>query len=47
VGIDAPYIAGGLGALLLGCLVPVLLPPASRLAPAHGEEDEEEEGDAL
>jgi PPP family 3-phenylpropionic acid transporter len=47
VGSDAPYIAGGLGGLLLACLVPVLLPPASQPAPARGEEDEEEEGDAL
>jgi PPP family 3-phenylpropionic acid transporter len=29
-GADAPYIAGGVGALLLGCLVPLWLPPAHR-----------------
>ncbi len=33
VSVDAPYVAGGLGALVLGCLVPLLLPrpaPPSR-----------------
>jgi MFS family permease len=30
-GPKAPYLAGGLGALTLGCLVPVILPPATRL----------------
>ena len=30
VGPDAPYLAGGLGALTLGCLLPVLLPAPSR-----------------
>jgi PPP family 3-phenylpropionic acid transporter len=29
-GADIPYIAGGVGALLLGCLVPLWLPPAHR-----------------
>lgn len=29
-GADTPYIAGGVGALLLGCLVPLWLPPARR-----------------
>jgi len=32
VGPDAPYIAGGVGALLLGALVPIWLPPARRPA---------------
>jgi PPP family 3-phenylpropionic acid transporter len=41
-GADAPYIAGGIGALLLGCLIPLLLPPASRPAPLLGEEEEGE-----
>jgi MFS family permease len=31
-GADAPYIAVGVGALLLGCLVPLWLPPAHRPA---------------
>jgi hypothetical protein len=39
-GADAPYIAGGLGALLLVCLIPLLLPPASRPAPLRGEEED-------
>lgn len=30
VGPDAPYALGGVGALLMGCLVPVLLPPPTR-----------------
>jgi PPP family 3-phenylpropionic acid transporter len=42
-GTSAPYIAGGLGALVLGCLTPVLLPPASRPSPLLGEEEEEGE----
>jgi PPP family 3-phenylpropionic acid transporter len=37
VGPNAPYIAGGIGALLLGALVPFLLPPASRPPAAEGE----------
>ena len=37
VGPSAPYAIGGIGALALGVLVPVLLPPASRPAPAEGE----------
>jgi PPP family 3-phenylpropionic acid transporter len=31
VGSDAPYVAGGLGALVLGLLIPLILPPARRL----------------
>ncbi len=38
VGPDAPYVAGGIGALALGVLLPLILPPASRPAPADGEE---------
>ena len=30
VGVDAPYLAGGLGALALGLLVPLALPPPER-----------------
>lgn len=32
VGPDAPYVVGGLGALTLGILLPLILPPAHRLA---------------
>jgi len=32
IGPDAPYVAGGLGALALGVLLPLILPPAHRLA---------------
>jgi len=32
VGPNAPYIAGGLGALTLGVLLPLILPPAHRLS---------------
>ena len=32
VGPNAPYVAGGLGALTLGVLLPLILPPAHRLA---------------
>ena len=32
VGPEAPYAIGGIGAMLLGCLVPLLLPEPSRLA---------------
>ena len=36
-GPDAPYLAGGLGAIALGLLVPVILPPATRPPPAADE----------
>ena len=36
-GPNAPYAFGGLGALALGALLPLLLPPARRPAPADGE----------
>ncbi len=39
VGPDAPYVAGGVGALLLGALVPLALPPPGRPPPAKDEED--------
>jgi PPP family 3-phenylpropionic acid transporter len=38
-GADAPYIVGGLGALLLGCLILLLLPPASRPEPLLDEDE--------
>ena len=37
VGPAAPYIVGGLGALLLGLLIPLILPPAHRLADEPSE----------
>jgi PPP family 3-phenylpropionic acid transporter len=38
VSADAPYVAGGVGALALGCLVPLFLPRPRRPTPAEGEE---------
>lgn len=38
VGADAPYIAGGLGALALGALVPLILPPPDEFEPDAPEE---------
>jgi PPP family 3-phenylpropionic acid transporter len=40
VGPSAPYIVGGIGALLLGLSIPLILPPAHRLADAPGETPE-------
>ncbi len=37
VGPDAPYVAGGVGAIALVCLMPLLLPPPSR-PPGGGDE---------
>jgi PPP family 3-phenylpropionic acid transporter len=37
VGPDAPYVAGGVGALALAALVPLLLPPPGRPPPAADE----------
>jgi PPP family 3-phenylpropionic acid transporter len=37
VGPDAPYVAGGVGAITLVCLMPLLLPPPSRPPPTQGE----------
>jgi PPP family 3-phenylpropionic acid transporter len=39
IGPDAPYVAGGVGALLLAALVPVALPPPDRPPPAADERD--------
>lgn len=36
VGADAPYLAGGIGALVLVALLPVILPPARRLEVSDG-----------
>jgi len=41
VGPDAPYLAGGAGALLLAALVPVALPRPDRPPPAAGEDGAE------
>ncbi len=41
VGPDAPYRVGGAGALALGCLLPLLIPPARRPAAADGEDTPE------
>jgi len=35
---DAPYLAGGIGALILGCAIPLLIPPAVRVPPVEGEQ---------
>jgi PPP family 3-phenylpropionic acid transporter len=37
-GPDAPYFAGGIGALILGCAIPLIIPPAVRATAADGEE---------
>jgi len=37
VGPSAPYVAGGIGALILGALIPILIPPATRPPAAEGE----------
>ncbi len=34
---DAPFLAGGIGALLLGCAIPLFLPPATRAAAVDDE----------
>jgi PPP family 3-phenylpropionic acid transporter len=38
VGPNAPYLAGGVGALVLGALIPFWIPPATRPPAAEGEE---------
>jgi PPP family 3-phenylpropionic acid transporter len=38
VGPNAPYVVGGLGALALGVLLPLILPPAHRLAEKTGDD---------
>jgi PPP family 3-phenylpropionic acid transporter len=35
---NAPYLAGGIGALILGCAIPLIIPPAVRAAAVEGEE---------
>jgi PPP family 3-phenylpropionic acid transporter len=37
-GPDAPYLVGGIGALLLGCAIPLLIPPAVRITAVDGEQ---------
>jgi hypothetical protein len=37
-GSDVPYIAGGIGALVLGCAVPLIIPPPARADSAHSAE---------
>jgi len=37
LGPDAPYFAGGIGALILGCAIPLLIPPP--VQPKTGEEE--------
>jgi hypothetical protein len=36
-GPDAPYFAGGIGALILGCAIPLLIPPP--VQPKTGAEE--------
>jgi PPP family 3-phenylpropionic acid transporter len=38
VGPNAPYLVGGIGALILGCAIPLIIPPAVRAAAVDGEE---------
>ena len=38
VGANAPYLAGGVGALILGCAIPLLIPPAVRATAIDDEE---------
>jgi hypothetical protein len=38
VSADAPYIVGGLGALALGILLPLILPPPHQLEPGEAPE---------
>jgi MFS family permease len=40
-GADAPYLAGGIGALVLGCAIPLIIPPPARAAAVEGEEGDE------
>ncbi len=37
-GANAPYLAGGIGALILGCAIPLLIPPAVRVATVDDEQ---------
>lgn len=38
VGADASYTAAGIGALLLGCAIPIIIPQPAKVAPADDEE---------
>jgi PPP family 3-phenylpropionic acid transporter len=38
VGTNAPYLAGGIGAIILGCALPLIIPPAVRVTAVDGEE---------
>ncbi len=40
-GANAPYLAGGIGALVLGCAIPLIIPPPARAAAVEGEEGDE------
>jgi PPP family 3-phenylpropionic acid transporter len=37
MGTDAPYIAGGIGALVLGCAIPLIIPPPIRAGADPGD----------
>jgi len=41
IGPDAPYLAGGVGALILGCAIPLLIPPAVRAATCDAASESE------
>jgi PPP family 3-phenylpropionic acid transporter len=41
VGPNAPYLTAGIGALILGCATPLIIPPAVRAAAVDGEETPE------
>jgi len=36
-GTDVPYLAGGIGAIILGCALPLIIPPAVRATVVDGE----------
>jgi PPP family 3-phenylpropionic acid transporter len=38
IGPDAPYLAGGIGGLILGCAIPLIIPPVARVGDDGGEE---------
>jgi hypothetical protein len=38
-GADAPYLAGGIGAIVLGCALPLIIPPAVRATAVDGEHE--------
>jgi hypothetical protein len=39
VGPDSPYLVGGIGALVLGCAIPLIIPPAVRVTSIDDAED--------